>query len=193
MILRALIATMILFGLPPPKPSANDRLPVQSENAPFHRLPPSAFAQLPRSIVRYLQARGCTMPQYSFKRKPHNVISGAFARQGQRDWAVLCSRHGFSSVLVFWNGRTDAVAELARFPDNIFVQREVGSGKAHHARVISAVNKDYILSHYQGYKGPDVPKPPPIRHQGIDDGYMEKGSTVHYYYRGKWLQLQGAD
>jgi hypothetical protein len=191
-ILRMLMITTILLGLPP-SPSANDRSQAPSETAPFNRLPPSAFARLPRNIVRHLQARGCTIPQYAFKRRPHNVISGAFARQGQRDWAVLCSRNGFSSILVFWSGRTDAVTELARLSDHIFVQREIGSDKAHYARVISAVNKDYIISHYQAYKGSGAPEPPPISHQGIDDGYMEKASTVHYYYRGKWRALQGAD
>jgi hypothetical protein len=36
-------------------------------------------------------------------------------------------------------------------------------------------------------------KPPRIDHKGIDDAFVGKASEVHYYYRGKWLELQGAD
>jgi hypothetical protein len=53
-----------------------------------------------------------------------------------------------------------------------------------------AVGRDYILKHYHEYGGP---QPPGIDHEGINDAYVEKGSAVHYYYLGKWLELQGAD
>lgn len=162
------------------------------ENAAVKRLPPSAFPQLPGAVRSHLQARRCLIPQTELEPAPHNVISGAFARPGQRDWAVLCSRNGFSSILVFWNGHVDSVAELAHFPDNTFLQG-AASGKTEYSRGINAVSKDYILSHYQGYKESGAPKPPPLRHQGIDDAFLGKASTVHYYYRGKWRQLQGAD
>jgi hypothetical protein len=46
------------------------------------------------------------------------------------------------------------------------------------------------MRHYLGYGGP---KPPPMNHQGIDDAFLEKASVTYYYYRGKWLQLTGAD
>jgi hypothetical protein len=36
-------------------------------------------------------------------------------------------------------------------------------------------------------------KPARIDHQGINDYFVDKGSTVHYFYRGKWLQLIGSD
>jgi hypothetical protein len=32
-----------------------------------------------------------------------------------------------------------------------------------------------------------------MNHQGIDDAFLEKASVTYYYYRGKWLQLTGAD
>jgi len=35
--------------------------------------------------------------------------------------------------------------------------------------------------------------PLPIDHQGIDDPFQEKASSVHYYHAGKWLRLAGAD
>jgi hypothetical protein len=68
------------------------------------RLPPAAFPELPGSVVHELQRRGCTIPQEAYTKKPHNVIHGEFARSGHKDWAVLCSIRGVSSILVFWNG-----------------------------------------------------------------------------------------
>ena len=154
------------------------------------RLPPTAFSRLPGNVVRYLQRRGCTIPQTYLNREPHNVISGEFAKRGQTDWAVLCSRNGVSSILVFWGGSARSVAEVARAPDRNFLQVVSGGGRIGFSRSIMPVGRDYILTHYREYGGP---KPPRIDHQGIDDAYLEKASVVLYYYRGRWLELQGAD
>lgn len=182
--LRVWMLVVVWLGTPLISLSRSVPPPALLQDPAIKSLPPSAFSQLPRSIVRYLQSRRCRIPQYWLNRAPHNVISGAFARRGQRDWAVLCYASGYSSVLVFWKGSVGAVAEIAR------VKEEDRDG---YGRAISAVGRDYIVSHYEAYKQPDTPKPPTIRHQGIDVGIMEKASTVHYYYRGKWLELQGAD
>ncbi len=154
------------------------------------RLPPTAFSQLPESIVQHLQRRGCTVPQTYLSAKPHNVISGEFARRGQTDRAVLCSRNGESSILVFWRGSTKSVSEVARSPDRSFLQTITEGGKVGFSRIIETVCRDYILKHYEAYGGR---KPPPTYHQGINDAYAEKASIVLYYYRGRWLELQGAD
>ena len=42
------------------------------------------------------------------------------------------------------------------------------------------------MRHYDAYGGP---KPPPIDHQGIDDAFVEKASVVHYFHRGKVVQV----
>ena len=154
------------------------------------RLPPAAFSQLPKNIVQYLRVRGCTIPQTYLSSEPHNVISGEFARRGQTDWAALCSRNGESSILVFWRGSTKSVAEIAKTPDRGFLQTITEGGKIGFSRMIEAVDSGYIIKHYEAYGGP---KPPPINHEGIDDAYVEKASVVRYYYRGRWLELQGAD
>jgi hypothetical protein len=154
------------------------------------RLKPSAFSQLPKSIVSYLEARGCTIPQIFGETKPHNVIRGEFAKSGQSDWAVLCSRNRVSAILVFWNGSTKSVAEIAPEDDKSYLQTIGEGGMAGFSRAIDVVDKDYILKHYREYNGK---KPPPIKHQGINDAYVEKASTVRYFYRGRWLELHGAD
>jgi hypothetical protein len=55
---------------------------------------------------------------------------------------------------------------------------------------ISAVDRDYIITHYRAYGGPE---PPPIDHHGIDVGIWEKASVVRYFHNGEWLTLTGAD
>ena len=64
---------------------------------------------------------------------------------------------------------------------------EQGALVSHEPSILS----EEIISfkHYREYGGP---KPAPINHHGIADAYVEKGSTVHYYYRRRWLKLLGA-
>jgi hypothetical protein len=118
------------------------------------------------------------------------VIRGEFAKRGQTDWAVLCSKDGASSVLVFWRGSARSVAEIAKAADRNYLQVVGGNGEIGFSRSIIAVGREYILNHFREYGGP---RPPRIDHQGIDDGYLGKASYTLYYHWGKWLELQGAD
>ncbi|MFN7997272.1 MAG: hypothetical protein U0Q18_26890 [Bryobacteraceae bacterium] len=153
------------------------------------RRPPRSFPALPSHITRELQRRGCTIPQEVFTKGASNVIRGEFAKRGQTDWAVLCSMKGFSSILVFWNGSEKNPAAIATMEDRIFLQ-SINTTDIGFSRGISAVGKDYILSHHAAYGGT---KPPPIDHQGINDAFIEKASVVWYFQNGKWLKLTGAD
>jgi hypothetical protein len=168
--------------------SAQDKWQIADEA--IIRLKPAAFSQLPKNIVSFLEKRNCTVPQIFGETTPHNVIRGEFAKGGQFDWAVLCSRNRVSSILVFWNGSTKSVAEIASSDDRSFLQTVDGAGNAGFSRAIDVVDKDYILEHYREYGGI---KPPQIKHQGINDAFVEKASSVHYFYRKRWLELQGAD
>lgn len=154
------------------------------------QLPPTAFPELPKQIVHYLRQSRCTIPQLWDKPKPHNVIRGRFSKNTQCDWAVLCSRNGVSTILVFWNGSVKKPSQIAKTADKAYLQTVDGGGEIGFSRVISTVGRKYIVDHYKEYGGR---KPPPIDHEGIDDGYSEKGSMVFYFYRRRWLQLSGAD
>lgn len=154
------------------------------------RLAPSAFPQLPRAVARALTRRGCTVPQASYPAAPHNVISGRFARKGQTDWAVLCSRRGSSAILVFWGGTAKSVAEIARARDASYLQTIDGAGKIGFSRSIGVADRKHILRHYRELGGP---KPPPITHDGIENAFVEKASGIHYFHHGRWLRLQGMD
>ena len=155
----------------------------------IRRLPPSAFPQLPAAVASELDRRRCTIPQAAGERGPHNVIQGGFTRKGQLGWAVLCSRDGESSILVFRGSSTEGVSELAKRPDTTWLQA-VGDGKIGYSRMISPVDGPGIVGYQEAFGGP---KPPPIDHQGIEDHFLGKASVIFYYYRGSWLELSGAD
>ena len=136
-----------------------------------------------------MEARKCLVPQYPYNKKPHNVIRGSFTGARRREWAVLCSHRGISSILIFRANPAKLVAEIAAAKDDHYLQGDA-QGTLYYSRVISPVGKGYILEHFKAYGGP---KPPPITRHGIDDAFAEKASVVRHLYRGKWLELQGAD
>ena len=185
------LSTLILVGFVltfAQQAKAQDKWQVADEAT--LRLKPAAFSQLPKNIVLSLQQKNCTVPQTFGNATPHNVIRGQFTRRGQFDWAILCSRNRVSSILVFWNGSTKTVAEIASSHDKDFLQRIDDSANIGFSRAINVADKGHIFAHYLEYGGR---RPPPIKHQGINDAFIEKASFVHYFFRKRWLKLQGAD
>ncbi|HYK90414.1 MAG TPA: hypothetical protein VE398_16685 [Acidobacteriota bacterium] len=155
----------------------------------IQRLQPDAFLNLPPGIVSELKKRRCTVPQAEGYREPHNVIKGSFERNGQTDWAVLCSDGGISRILVFWDASAARIAELEISADREWLQSGA-DGRIEYSRKIEPVGQPYIIQHYEAYGGE---KPPPIDHQGINNIFVDKASVVLYYYQGKWMKLTGAD
>jgi hypothetical protein len=135
------------------------------------RLRPTAFPELPKNLASELDRRG-TIPQPYTDRRA-NVIRGEFAKPGQTDWAVLCSFHGVSSILVFWKGSERNPAQVAKWPKP--------DASVIYDHFINPVGRKFIMDHYRAYGGP---KPPPIDHQGIESG-GEKASVILYFYLGK--------
>lgn len=153
------------------------------------RLPPSAFPSLPAPIQREIEKRGCRIPQ-PFGTPTANVIHGQFARRGQTDWAVLCSRDGVSTILVFWNGSAARVDSLATAPDRDYLQA-IGAGQIGYSRKISAIGPKDIRYLYRACT--DAQPPFPLEHDGIDDYFLEKASEIHFKRRGEWVRLPGMD
>jgi hypothetical protein len=153
------------------------------------RLPPSAFRRLPAPVRRRLEQRGCTVPQVYSDRHPGNVVSGHFASRARTDWAILCSVNHISRIMVFWAGR-DSVTELAAAPDADYLQG-LGHGSAvGYSRAIGVAHPDQIRREAAAFGGG---LPPVLDHDGLEDAFVEKASVIRYYYRGRWLELQGAD
>jgi hypothetical protein len=158
-------------------------------NQEIRRLPPEIFANLPDNILKELKKRGCTIPQSYASSDPHNVIQGQFQAKGQMDWAVLCSSGNKSSILVFWGGDTRLVSQIAKSPDKNWLQ-VIADRKIAYSRHITSVGADAMREHYRAEDGS---KPPLFDHEGIDDAFLEKGSSVHYWHDGNWLELTGPD
>jgi hypothetical protein len=159
----------------------------QPEPAKIVRLKPAEFPELPAAVREDLERRGCLIPQTFAAKHPENVISGKFRDGSGGDWAVLCSRAGFSSVLVFWSGSAQMPDELAESRDMDSIQTYDRSGVFGYSRLIITAPPSEIGKR-EGNK-----QLGPFDHDGIDDGFLEKGSAIHYFRRGQWERLEGAD
>ena len=151
------------------------------------RLSPSAFPELPQDVRADLDARQCRIPQAFSDDKPHNVLVGAFTASKSRDWVVLCSVDARSTILVYRDGRTTQVDSLGSSTDASYLQG-IGDERIGYSLKLEPVDRKYIIAHNAG--SPDLP---PITHLGINVMFVEKASSVSYFYRGKWRTLAGAD
>ena len=148
---------------------------------------PEHLKGLPSNIVIELKKMGCLIPQGILDHT--NAIEGEFAIKGQKDWAVLCSTNGKSSIHIFWGGPKTCRNVIAEESDEEYLFKQP-SGAWEYDRGLGRVGKQFIMEHYQAYGGP---KPPLITHDAIDDRWLEKASVVHYCHEGNWIKLTGAD
>lgn len=157
------------------------------------KINPSQISFLPKHIISELTKRKCLIPQtfqYNHS-KYENVIKGEFEKTGQKDWAILCSQNGFSSILIFWNSSLNRIAEIAKQKDSAYLQGVSGiNGKKFgYSRKISVAQKYYVERKLPLYKGLKLT----IKHQGIDDAFLMKSSEIHYYFNKKLFLIPGAD
>ena len=165
---------------------------VESENE-WISLKPSKFDNLPKDIIEHLQSLNCEIPQSYFSEKPHNVIQGEFFTKGQKDWAVLCFRNNNiddSILFAYPNASSKNVVEVTHGSDSGYFQNFDGKGTMGFSRAVGTAKKQYIID-----RNPEIAKKTSLilDHDGIEDAFVEKASTVLYFHRGKWLELQGAD
>src|SRR5690606_5937400 len=154
------------------------------------RLEPARFPDLPAAVHAELERLRCRIPQAFYPEGPHNVIRGSFARAGQEDWAGLCSRDGASESRVCGGGPARCPSPIGEPQADRRWLQGMGGDEIVYSRHIRAVDRDYILRMHQAFGGPE---PPPIEHQGIEEYFVEKASSVLYCHQGKWLVLTGMD
>lgn len=172
--------------------------PVQKDSG-VRKLQPADVAELPAEFVEKLNARGCTIPQFGVigrggdtvgasatASEPTNVIHGEFARRGQEDWAVLCSKGGSSTIVIFWGKTTACPASLARLDDAHYLKRGKDT-KVRYSRSIRALGEGDL-----GDRGGIVGLKP-MAHQGIDDRFVGKSSALFYCSEGKWKIFPAKD
>lgn len=184
----ALVAT-IAFSQSPASGSRESQRQ-KKRNDGITRLEPSAFPKLPPEIQAELSRRGCLVPQSYALQAPHNVVRGHFISPDQLDVAVLCSKHGVSTLLLFHGGSIDSVEELGSARDSNFMQVIGPDLEVGYSWVIEVATPKYIEEHYELFGGP---LPPPYDHDGINDIFAEKGSVVLYWDGNAWLNLAGSD
>lgn len=182
---RVGLALLVLAGLAPRDAAAQDNWAQADKDT--RRLIPAAFTQVPAKVVAALESRHCMIPQWFADSTPHNVIRGNFQRGGQVDYAALCSRARASTIVIVWGGPTSCSDELEVREDRSYLQKLAG-GVIRYTRRIETVGRDYIHRMYDRFNGE---RPPPLDHQGINDIFQGKGSTIRYCYEGKWLELTG--
>jgi hypothetical protein len=165
---------------------------VRKDNA-IRKLQPADVAGLPPEFVDKLNTRGCAIPQFgetgsagATAGESSNVIHGAFARRGQEDWAVLCSKGGSSTIVIYWGKTTACPASLARLDDAHYLKRGKDK-KVRYSRSIRALGES-DLGDRAGTAGLK-----PFSHQGIDDRFVGKSSAFFYCSEGKWKIFPAKD
>ena len=187
---------------------------VQKDTA-IRKVQPGEVPGLPVEFVEKLNARGCGIPQFgevgravisagnragdaagsggngtagrsAMDGGPTNVIHGEFARHGQEDWAVLCSKGGSSTIVIFWGKTTACPASLARLDDAHYLKRGKDK-KVRYSRSIRALGKSE-LGDRAGIAGLKD-----FSHQGIDDRFVGKSSAFFYCSEGKWKIFPAKD
>jgi hypothetical protein len=173
--------------------------PAAKKDTAIRKLQPADVAELPPAFVEKLNARGCVIPQFgevgpagesagrpATAGEPTNVIHGEFARHGQEDWAVLCSKAGSSTIVIFWGKTTACPASLARLEDAHYLKRGKDK-KVRYSRAIRALGES-DLGDRAGTAGLK-----PFKHQGIDDRFVGKSSAFFYCSEGKWKIFPAKD
>jgi len=173
--------------------------PTAKKDTAIRKLQPGDVAELPVAFVEKLNARGCAIPQFGEVGRasntadepaqaggPTNVIHGEFARHGQEDWAVLCSKGGSSTIVIFWGKTTACPASLARLEDAHYLKRGKDK-KVRYSRAIRALGES-DLGDRAGTAGLK-----PFAHQGIDDRFVGKSSAFFYCSEGKWKIFPAKD
>jgi hypothetical protein len=147
------------------------------------RLPASAFPELPAA--------------FAWESLSRNVITGSFARRGQTDWAVLCSRAGVTRILVFWGSPSTCPREL-EFGEEKQEFEEIAGGQPEYLRWIVRYDSAGIAGiPVYGLEAEVMAARTEVfagrGHDGIGDVFDEKGSSTWYCMNGRWINLGGGD
>ena len=158
---------------------------------PILYLEPDHFPEAPPELRRALDERGCRIPQiYDPEYPPEietelyqgNLVSGHFKSTAELHWAVLCSVDKQTSLLVFdSSGRLeDTLGGPSEDYDGGFIW------------YVDEADREHILEDHANF-GYGTLKPPPIFHEGVEEGIVGKGSWIHYWHDCQWIGLQGGD
>jgi hypothetical protein len=149
-------------------------------------LPLASFPGLPAVVVAQLDQKKCMVPQTFEARAPENVLHGALERKGSDDWAVLCSVNGATTLYVFFQSQLAAPIALRHQRDSEWLGSEV-LGAYGSAWGISLSIPSRIRAAARASLAGFV-----VDHDGIEDAFLEKSSTTHYFEGGSWTVVEGS-
>jgi hypothetical protein len=150
-------------------------------------LPLTSFPALPAAVSAQLDERKCMVPQTYEARAPENVVHASLERKGSDDWAVLCSVNGSTTLYVFFQSKLSAPIALRRQRDTEWLGSEVvgaygsawGIARRGPSQMRAAKSSG---SQHIGFD-----------HDGIDDAFVEKSSTTHYFEDGTWIVFDNSN
>jgi hypothetical protein len=165
------------------------RLPTGAEVVYRIRLLPlTSFPSLPPVVAAQLDERKCMVPQTYEARAPENVVRATLERKGSDDWAVLCSVNGATTLYVFFQSQLANPIALRHQRDTEWLGSEV-LGAYGSAWGISRRGPLQIRGARNSlFKGKNT-----IDHDGIEDTFLEKSSTTHYFQEGSWTTIESAN
>lgn len=154
-------------------------------------LAPADFKTAPVRIRQKLESDGCLIPQATFFAKGRsNLVHGELGRKGQIDWAALCSKNRTSVVEIVWGGSVRCADRLNLSTDRDWLQaaeKAEGQWRIDFSRLLRVVNYGDAVD----YASP--PAPGSMDHQGLEDAFAGKASSVFYCTKGQWVVVAGAD
>lgn len=155
--------------------------------ASIRRVTPGELRILPAPVRAVLDARGCRVPQAQAPTTT-NAVRGAFTAAHRLEWAVLCSVHDTSRILVLsLNGVV--LDSLERSADIGWVQQSTGGSWAYSRRL--SVVPPSAVRRWHRTDGDRIPLP--IDHDAIGDAFEGKGASGYYFASGRWYRRITAD
>jgi len=168
-------------------PAIKDTTPTTVVHVDTVRIRPRDFLGLPASVADWLEAHGYTIPQAEFPSEPNNVTRGAFTAPGQEDWAVLAYKPDSLVLIVFEESR--GYRPQIVDSDEYYYSPEVERLLIEYC--IGTADSEYIRNCFEAFGGRTPPHV--LNHEGINYAYIDKGSSIAYFYEGEWVWLQGGD
>jgi hypothetical protein len=157
------------------------------------RVAADSFPRLPAAVRRDLARRECLVPQPYDAHKPTNVAHGAFTAPKVSEWAILCSAHDTSQILIYRvSGSADARAidSLERAADLAWMQR-ISDTQWGFSRLLGTLPLDRIRTWRRDDDGRSIPRP--IDHDAIEQTFLGKAADAFYRAGGRWYRRATAD
>jgi hypothetical protein len=155
----------------------------------IHRLPISAFPDLPAQVAGVLSQRGCVVPQTYQAHRPENVVRASLERAGSSDWAVLCSAQGTVSLLVFFASAADRPIVLATAPEKRRLQAQGADKPLGFNWGIDPASPKNVHDAQSSMRH----RLSPLDHDALADSVIDHSTVYHFYAKNEWTLLNMPD